>query len=761
MNSTRALSKIFAMLASVVALQLALGARKMHFPKKGFDDQTGGISWCPAEPALFTCPPTCQYDCRAAGCGPECCSYWPVQNSSSGGRLHHRLLASCPAVPPRTLVLLGIFSMPTLTKAIRRRLFRESILPERGTDAYSVAHTFVLGTGHDRMSESAEPQAVIQRESDAHGDLLLLDLPEHMNRGKTLEFFVAAAHCWGGAGVAWIAKTDDDAYVHLPNLQHALSPFRNVVDGQFGVNLIGDARRINLSCGPQPLKGRETEFCGTCVANGVHSVDAHGASFCKFEGGLYGFTGDVVRWISASADAFRSTQGHALYHGYEDAVSARWMKLGRRGRNAFALGAGRVQGNASARNQSPYTVLVHKLKTDEDLLRVKEVFSRLEASRESLPRPRAACVGGSSGTSSLSLPVATTAGVRVAVLGAHLEGNLGDEYETTPFLAKLSEWGARVDLYTSRWQPQNSVSPHAVRQLRFVDALYKYPKNPERLEGGDYDVLISAPGPSLFHGIERLSHATGAAVILAGITSGCQRLPKARLIVVRESQSFKLAQSADPARMVLSGDFSFSFQPDEALLGYWVRHYRGLLLSRFGQQKPWHVLFIRDARHLQAGTNATHLELRVLSDCATNHSSRRLVVEKARTILASSDLTPKGDANLFSQLQQNFSFRSNQIFPLEMVEQMLGLLGCCGSTTHEPRASSLLSVISDRYHPAMAAHRLGAAVQIIDIGGMGNCNLMGTKMLGACQMISSYNARATRRLNKVAWERMRRAIVRD
>ena len=380
------------MLASVVALQLALGACKMQFPKKGFHDQTGGISWCPAEPALFTCPPTCQYDCRAAGCGPECCSYWPVQNSSSGGRLHHRLLASCPAVPPQTLVLLGIFSMPTLTKAIRRRLFRESILPERGTDTYSVAHAFVLGTGHGRMSD-AEPQAVIQQESDAHGDLLLLDLPENMNRGKTLEFFVAAAHCWAGAGVAWIAKTDDDAYVHLPNLQHALSPFRNVVDGQFGVNLIGDAHRINLSCGPQPWKGRETEFCGTCVTNGVYSVDAHGASFCKFGGGLYGFTGDVVRWISASADAFRSTQGHALYHGYEDAVSARWMKLGRRGRNAFALGAGRLQGNVSARSQSPYTVLVHKLKKDEDLLRVKEVFSRLEAS----PRPRAACVGRSVG----------------------------------------------------------------------------------------------------------------------------------------------------------------------------------------------------------------------------------------------------------------------------------------------------------------------------------------------------------------------------
>ena len=215
--------------------------------------------------------------------------------------------------------------------------------------------------------------------------------------------------------------------------------------------------------------------------------------------------------------------------------------------------------------------------------------------------------------------------------------------------------------------------------------------------------------------------------------------------------------------MLLSGDFSFSFQPDEALLGYWVRHYRKLLLRRFGNQEQWHVLFIREAFHLQAGTNATHLELRVLSDCAINQAdeqrTRTLVVEKARTILASSDLTPKGDGQLFSWLQQHHSLASDQIFPLEMVEQMLRLLGCCGPSKHTLGASNVMSVITDRYHPLMAAHRVGAAIHIIDTRGDGPM-VRPTKLSGACGMIARYNASATMQLNRVAWRRMRQAIMR-
>ena len=66
-------------------------------------------------------------------------------------------------------------------------------------------------------------QESLMQESRRYRDLLLLGIRENMNGGKTLEFFVAAAYCWGNTDVAWIAKMDDDSYVSLSNLQHAHS----------------------------------------------------------------------------------------------------------------------------------------------------------------------------------------------------------------------------------------------------------------------------------------------------------------------------------------------------------------------------------------------------------------------------------------------------------------------------------------------------------------------------------------------------------
>lgn len=342
-------------------------------------------------------------------------------------------------------------------------------------------------------------------------------------------------------------------------------------------------------------------------------------------------------------------------------------------------------------------------------------------------------------------------------------------------------------MYADGWQRgPNNISPHAVRQLKFVQALYGFDEwwpsasLDGHLVGGNYSVLIFAPGPGLGgvgepHTLLRKLTKTmnTAVVILAGITlcpgpGSALAGSMSDLVLFRESLSLRL-NAARPkpssARMLLSGDFSFSFESDRALLDFWARHYRQLLLSRFGQRKPWHLLFIRSASHLSAETNATHFQLEV-SDCTTSGSdgqgTNTIVLEKARTLLASSDLTPKGDDQFLLQMQERFGFSDDQIVRLEVVEQMLGLMGCCGSTLQ--RASRSMSVISDRYHPAMAAHRVGAAVKLI--GGpalfahsSGQC-AQTTKLRGACQMISTYDADAMRGLNDVAWSAMRQTIAR-
>tara|TARA_B100000795_G_scaffold264874_2_gene245940 strand:- start:1074 stop:4286 length:3213 start_codon:yes stop_codon:yes gene_type:complete len=343
-------------------------------------------------------------------------------------------------------------------------------------------------------------------------------------------------------------------------------------------------------------------------------------------------------------------------------------------------------------------------------------------------------------------------------------------------------------VYADGWQRgPNNISPHAVRQLKFVHALYGFDEwwpsasSDGHLVGGNYSVLIFAPGPGLggvgkpLTLLRKLTKTMSTPVtILAGITlcpgpGSALAVSMSDLVLFRESLSLRLnaARGSKPSstRMLLSGDFSFSFESDRVLLDFWARHYRQLLLSRFGQREPWHLLFIRSASHLSAETNTTHFQLEV-SDCTTSGSdgqgTNTIVLEKARTLLASSDLTPKGDGQFLLQMQERFGFSDDQIVRLEVVEQMLGLMGCCGSTLH--RASRSMSVISDRYHPAMAAHRVGAAVKLI--GGpalfahsSGQC-AQTTKLRGACQMISTYDAEAMRGLNDAAWSAMRQTIAR-
>ena len=343
-------------------------------------------------------------------------------------------------------------------------------------------------------------------------------------------------------------------------------------------------------------------------------------------------------------------------------------------------------------------------------------------------------------------------------------------------------------MYADGWQRgPNNISPHAVRQLKFVHALYGFDEwwpsasSDGHLVGGNYSVLIFAPGPGLggvgkpLTLLRKLTKTMSTPVtILAGITlcpgpGSALAVSMSDLVLFRESLSLRLnaARGSKPSstRMLLSGDFSFSFESDRVLLDFWARHYRQLLLSRFGQREPWHLLFIRSASHLSAETNTTHFQLEV-SDCTTSGSdgqgTNTIVLEKARTLLASSDLTPKGDGQFLLQMQERFGFSDDQIVRLEVVEQMLGLMGCCGSTLH--RASRSMSVISDRYHPAMAAHRVGAAVKLI--GGpalfahsSGQC-AQTTKLRGACQMISTYDAEAMRGLNDAAWSAMRQTIAR-
>jgi len=340
---------------------------------------------CPPEEELLGCPPTCQHDCRAAVCAAHCCSYWPDHHAQAFTDPPRP--AACPTHRPDSLLLLlGIFSMAAPGAEARRGDIRSLVLAPAGP-AGRMSHVFVLGESGGNGTSAAE--VALAQEERRHGDLLLLRVRENMNAGKTLEYFVAVAHCWRAAAApSWVAKADDDSFVNLPVLLRALEPLRGVRDGQFGVRIVG-ADRVVLDCA---YNSRElAPMCGSCEPeNGAYRVDAADRRFCKWAGQLYGFTTDVVRWIAASAPALRASR-MGLYAGHEDAVAARWLRLGHRGKRAFAIGPSislpgwnRLWANGSRRAgfepscQSWWqrAVVVHRLKLDRDLRMVAACVER-------------------------------------------------------------------------------------------------------------------------------------------------------------------------------------------------------------------------------------------------------------------------------------------------------------------------------------------------------------------------------------------------
>ena len=402
-------------------------------------------------------------------------------------------------------------------------------------------------------------------------------------------------------------------------------------------------------------------------------------------------------------------------------------------------------------------------------------------------------------------------GLQVAVLGAHMEGNVGDEYETSPLLAKLGEWGVCFDIFLAEWQkgdPIHELNPRAAREFRYARAVYTFEETQTvRLARlGSYDAVIHSPGPTVSLNQEIWEDGlNNATVIWAGVTvvhnahlmkrfaSGqmrstrlilCREISSIAVIakaagtsvgaLIRKGQSNEMAAAGleelmiQSTRVLLSGDFSFSFSPNGALLGYWQRWYQRALLPKVrtaGDRKKIYVLFVRAHHHVQlaTGTNGSHIKVRVFDDSkctlqgAYQHlETHEMVIEKASVFLATSDTTPKGDGALFSSLKVKLQLADDQLIFLESPEQMLGLLGCFGASTNRD-----LTVISDRYHPALAAHRVGAAVKFIAVEkpkGSNNEVADIHKMIGLCKMIHSYSAEESRALNSIAWGALERAL---
>jgi Galactosyltransferase len=108
--------------------------------------------------------------------------------------------------PPTNLILVGVFSIAR--RFHRRSLIRITYLKFKPAQ---VTFKFVIG-----KPKKAAEFALVRLENEMYKDMLILDMEENQNDGKTFEYFSSIVR--GSSKFDFIMKADEDVYLNFPQL---------------------------------------------------------------------------------------------------------------------------------------------------------------------------------------------------------------------------------------------------------------------------------------------------------------------------------------------------------------------------------------------------------------------------------------------------------------------------------------------------------------------------------------------------------------
>jgi hypothetical protein len=327
-------------------------------------------------------------------------------------------------------------------------------------------------------------------------------------------------------------------------------------------------------------------------------------------------------------------------------------------------------------------------------------------------------------------------GTKVLLLDVHLEGNLGDEMETTPLLKELKRCGIHITAVLSGWLEgrDQQLGFHSVREHGMVDSLQS-PGNYERFIRSEYHAVILAPGPwrlcqFKWWPYHQLDILMGGSILKEEDCDVSKRLESwnPSLIVVRETYSYNLLQNLSEWTRVsyMSGDLSHSFVPAEPSLEYWKRTY-----STYRNKI---LIFARASN----APNVITIKGRTV-ELTTLHAGTVTLPAGSFVFATSSALE---DATWFVDWKHQYSDRlkEHQFVICQTVEQLFALI-------HQAK-----QVYTDRYHPGVVAHRMGKEFTILQYEQeqsklIGLNELVSTKV-SAKTIQDEYNTRAFSKLRE-------------
>lgn len=228
-------------------------------------------------------------------------------------------------------ILLGVFS--TAARTERRSIIRLAY-GVQSTTAARVTIRFIVG----RPKTPAE-RLQLGLEALHYRDIIVLDMEENMNKGKTWRFFATVAAM--GFRFDYVMKVDDDSYVRVHNLATSLA----------------DEPRSDLYYG----------YILPCENHNPHSGYMAGMG--------YVITWDLVEWISQSPIVRSKIGGYS-----EDRMTGDWLDKGGKAKNRvskkplFYDHPAYTGRDRCTHPLVPDTILIHQLKTPELWMDVLQYF---------------------------------------------------------------------------------------------------------------------------------------------------------------------------------------------------------------------------------------------------------------------------------------------------------------------------------------------------------------------------------------------------
>jgi len=340
-------------------------------------------------------------------------------------------------------------------------------------------------------------------------------------------------------------------------------------------------------------------------------------------------------------------------------------------------------------------------------------------------------------------------GKRAALFGVHFEGNLGDLMETTPLLTRLSEWGVEVDCYLSEFRHGAANLDSKIKQGAGKFCKDFYPSKFLRYEvrDRDYDVIIAAPGPTVNHFKycfeDKEVPTENITTIWFGVSvserdalvfekqQGCLSL-----IALREPKSLEKVTAwsrqwpvkSKHVELILSGDLSFSYSPEIGEVNRQKARFSRLLqpLLSSKSKDDWALIFSRSDNFGRG--EGIWIEDGVVYITTILDVKKKYDIENV-VFASSSDFD---DHDHMKRFRTAFHMHGDRVITCRTVEEMFAII------------SMSPEVVTDRYHPGVAALMLGTKLTITKYPAEE------IKMQGLLQM-SSYKEEDIEEMNEKAF----------